>query len=39
MALVYSNTIAGKMYKWVDKEGKTHFSQTAPLNLDQDESG
>jgi len=35
MAFVYSNTMAGKMYKWVDEQGQTHFSQTAPLNLDQ----
>lgn len=35
LALVCSSAVAGKMYKWVDKNGKTHFSQTAPTGLDQ----
>ena len=28
--IVASNAQAGKVYRWVDKSGKTHFSQTPP---------
>lgn len=30
LLLTCSTAIAGKVYKWVDKNGKTHFSQTPP---------
>lgn len=35
--LVYSNVNAGKMYKWIDKDGQAHYSQTAPLDLGQND--
>lgn len=35
LVLTCSSVVAGKMYKWIDKDGKTHFSQTAPIGFDQ----
>jgi S1-C subfamily serine protease len=35
LLLVISFSVEAKLYKWVDENGKTHFSQTPPLDRSQ----
>ena len=34
LALGLALPAAAQLYKWVDKDGKTHYSDTPPLNVD-----